>query len=119
MRTPATGPVAQLISVMRAQLAARPRPRARAAATRAQASVSTLEALVGARVAHIAHDDPQRARKAFRAFLEVVLLSHLGKHLMHDPRFYQLVDDVHRSMEADPDTAALIAAAQAHLLRPE
>ena len=63
----------------------------------------------------IGADDPQRGRKAFRVFLEAVLLSHFGEALVADPKFFQLVDEVQGSLEADPASSELVASAVAHL----
>jgi hypothetical protein len=75
-----------------------------------------LAGLIEVRIKQIARDDPQRGRKAFRVFLEAVLLSHFGERMLADPQFYQLLDDVQRAMQADPDCAAMIDSAIAQLL---
>ncbi len=75
-----------------------------------------LAALIETRVRQIGRDDPQRGRKAFRVFLEVVLLTHLGEGLMNDPRFYQLLDDVQHALESDPSSVALVKDAVEQLL---
>lgn len=72
--------------------------------------------LISRRVRSIDPDDPQRARKAFRVFLESVLLSELGGELINDPGFYQMVDHVQNQMEADPHLAHAIQEAAAVLL---
>jgi len=72
--------------------------------------------LISRRVRSIDPDDPQRARKAFRVFLESVLLSELGDGLINDPGFYQMVDHVQNQMEADPHLAHAIQEAAAVLL---
>ncbi|HZW21762.1 hypothetical protein [Noviherbaspirillum sp.] len=116
--------VGQLVSVIRAQLAARPElnpPQKRAASASRPAqpaaySPENLEALIGRRIRNIDPDDPHRGRKAFRVLLEAILLSHFGENLINDPRFYQLVDDVQGSMERDPALLKLIESATAHLL---
>lgn len=124
--SPPISTVGQLVSVIRAQFAARPEfapsqkgpassqgPAANKASTY---SPENLEALIGQRVRSINRDDPNRGRKAFRAFLEAILLSHLGESLINDPKFYQLVDDVQRSMERDPELLKLIEVASEHLI---
>ncbi len=75
-----------------------------------------LAGLIELRVRQIGRDDPQRGRKAFRVFLEVVLLAHFGEHMVNDPKFHQMIDDVQGAMEADAPTHALIAKAIAYLL---
>lgn len=62
----------------------------------------TLAGLVAQRIGAIGADDPQRNRKAFRAFLESVLLGELGMNLINDPAFYHIVDTVQATMEEDP-----------------
>ncbi|HEX8611903.1 MAG TPA: hypothetical protein VF800_11505 [Telluria sp.] len=120
----AIGSVSQLVAVIRSQLAPRvelsgqkpARASARATSRRAAAPArERLEASIGMRISSIEHDDPQRGRKAFRIFLESILLSHLGEHLINDPRFYQLVDDVQGAMEADAELGVLVDKAIAHL----
>ena len=65
-----------------------------------------VAALVPRRVQAIDPDDPGRHRKAFRVFLESVLLEQFGTHLVNDPGFHQLVDDVHVQMEGDEALAS-------------
>lgn len=67
-----------------------------------------LAGVIARRVAAIDPNDPDRRRKAFRVFLETVLLAEFGESLMNDARFYQLVEDVHRHMESEPEVAAAI-----------
>lgn len=113
------GAVNELVSVIQRQLATRsgaPGARARTVARAPRYAPAQLTALIEQRVRQIGADDPQRGRKAFRVFLEVVLLSHFGEALVADPKFFQLVDEVHGALETDPACTALIAAAIAHLL---
>ena len=49
----------------------------------------------------IARDDPQAGRKAFRLYLESVLLRELGPSLANDPGFGALVSRVQSAMESD------------------
>ncbi len=115
-------PVAQLVIAIRAQLSGSTRlPGARRApgtrhATGRRYTDSALAALIETRTGQIALDDPHRGRKAFRIFLEIVLLTNFGEELMHDPKFYQLLDDVQTALEADPATGELVRQATAHLL---
>ena len=113
--------VSELVTVIRAQLAGRvPAAAQRKAATRSAAGAryaeQNLAGLIEFRIRQLASGDPQRGRKAFRVFLEAVLLSHLGEELVNDPRFYQLLDDVQGALEADPATATLVQDAIAYLL---
>lgn len=124
------GPVAQLVKIIRSQLATRAAPGGAGTAavkkpvssfkgerrTAEPYAEKNLGALIELRVAQIGREDPQRGRKAFRVFLEAVLLSQLGEGLIKDPRFFQLVDDVQLAMEADEACGALVARAIEHLL---
>lgn len=77
-----------------------------------------LAGLIELRINRIASDDPQRGRKAFRVFLEAVLLSQLGESLVNDAKFFQMVDDVQCALEADAACGAMVASAIAQLLDP-
>jgi hypothetical protein len=114
-------PVDQLVSLIQAQFARRPVGAGAKAAKPAEArppryAREGLAALIAARISAIEADDPQRRRKAFRVFLEAVLLSELGEELLKDPRFFALVDDVHRVMESDQATREMVEAATTKLL---
>lgn len=94
-------------------------PRKDAATREAAQGASTepdLASVIARRVAAIDPDDPERRRKAFRVFLETVLLAEFGESLMNDARFYQLVEDVHRQMESEPEVAAAIEEASRLLI---
>ena len=112
--------VGQLVAVIQSQFKARAQAQAapgRAGAPRRTGrSPTSLASLIELRVAHIAPDDPQRGRKAFRVFLESVLLQELGGQLNVDPKFHQLVDDVQRVLEQDPRCAPLVGEAISYLL---
>lgn len=113
--------VGQLVAVIQSQLAARGRAAAGKAMPRKARAGSGreaggLKALIELRVRHIGADDPARGRKAFRIFLESVLLAELGEELNADPRFHQLVDDVQRTLESDVRCAPLVQDAITHLL---
>jgi hypothetical protein len=80
---------------------------------------ASLGAVIARRVQAIDPDDPDRRRKAFRVFLESVLLVELGEALINDPGFYQLVDQVQTRMQTDADLArAMDEAADLLLARP-
>lgn len=119
-----TGAVGQLVSVIRAQLASRSeisssRKHSASGKTSRKSSShpqANLESLIAQRIQGIERDDPHRGRKAFRVFLESVLLSHFGEQLINDPKFYQLIDDIQMSMEADPDIRNLVGSAIEHLI---
>jgi hypothetical protein len=114
------GTVNELVSVIRSRLGAAERVTARPAAGQSASgrrfTDRGITALIETRVRQIGREDPQRGRKALRVFLEVVLLNYLGEQLMHDPRFYQLLDDVQGALESDPSSAALVKQAVEHLL---
>ncbi len=79
-------------------------------------SPENLDGLIWQRIKNIARDDPKRGRKAFHIFLEAILLSHFGEQLINDPKFYQMIDDIQNSMEADPELRKMIDSAVEHLL---
>lgn len=110
--------VGQLVAAIQSQLTARVRPSAGKAPARrkARSGGDSLAGLIELRVAQIAADDPHRGRKAFRVFLESVLLQELGGALAADPAFHQLVDDVQGALEADARCAPLVRDAITHLL---
>jgi len=72
--------------------------------------------LIALEVSKIRRDDPERGRKAFRIFVDRILVGHFGDHVARDPSFHQLVDDVHTQMEGSPAIAPLVRKAIAHLL---
>ncbi|MFZ6778071.1 hypothetical protein ACO0LD_14665 [Undibacterium sp. Ji83W] len=74
--------------------------------------------LIVQRVAGIPLEDPHRRRKAFRAFLESVLLDELGEGLIADPRFFRMVEDIQNQMQADQELAPIIDQAIDLLLVP-
>ncbi|HEV7318849.1 MAG TPA: hypothetical protein VGO04_09600 [Ensifer sp.] len=55
------------------------------------------------RVRELSAKDPERRRKAFRLFLESVLLKQLGTALEADQDFSRIVDKVELQIESDPD----------------
>jgi hypothetical protein len=109
--------VGQLVAVIQSQFSARAQAAAPGKLRRpAQRETRSLTSLIELRVAQIGPDDPQRGRKAFRVFLESVLLQELGGQLNADPKFHQLVDDVQRMMEQDARCAPLVQDAISYLL---
>ncbi|HYD79904.1 MAG TPA: hypothetical protein VEC06_08845 [Paucimonas sp.] len=84
--------------------------------TQKKSSRNGLFSLIESRVTAIDRLDPERGRKAFRVFLESVILHEFGNELMNDPAFYRLVDDIQLRMEAEPKIAAMIATAVSVLL---
>lgn len=61
-----------------------------------------VAALVFRRIRFIEPTDPDRRRKAFRIFIESMLLVELGDELINDPKFYELVDEVESRMRGEP-----------------
>ncbi|WP_332879679.1 hypothetical protein [Massilia sp. S19_KUP03_FR1] len=118
------GPVQQIVAAIRAEMGAR--VPAGAANRRAGASASSANTAVRKRSAGLLAErvraldplDPERGRKAFRIFLESVLLAELGEELINDPAFYTMVDQVQRTMESSPEIAAAMTTAVARLLEP-
>ena len=51
----------------------------------------------------IAKEDPQRRRRAFRAFLEGRLIGMMGKDALHSRAFRDLLDQVHDTMSTNKD----------------
>lgn len=117
--------IGQLVSVIQGHLSSRPElasagkrssnQPAKKSNTSNTYSSDNLASLIGLRVKSIAPDDPQRGRKAFRIFLESILLSHFGEHLINDPKLYQLIEDIQLAMEKDPETSKLVDRAIGHL----
>lgn len=117
----AIGSVSDLVRVIQAQLTQRPgasasRARPRAAAAGTAGTSDALASLIELRVRQLERDDPQRGRKAFRLFLETVLLSQFGSAAGNDPKFYLLVDDVQTAMERNERTKEMMDKAIGHLL---
>lgn len=75
-----------------------------------------LAAVIARRIQEIDNETPNPERRAFHIFLESVVLAELGDHLANDPGFYQLIDDVHQQMEADPKLGPLVTQAGTLLL---
>ncbi|MBV8464748.1 MAG: hypothetical protein JO218_02275 [Burkholderiales bacterium] len=92
------------------------KPRSKTTAARQPARQEALQGLILRRVGALKQDDPDRGRKAFRVFLECVLVNELGDGLVNDPGFYQMVDDIQRDMENDARIAAAMREAIAQLL---
>ncbi|MBV8633140.1 MAG: hypothetical protein JO002_01505 [Burkholderiaceae bacterium] len=124
--------VQQIVAVIRQQIAApvdkTPNPAASAAATPSrtprkpspktphEAKQRGIGEMIARRVGAIKKTDPDRGRKAFRIFLESVLINELGENLINDPAFYQMVEDVQRQMESMPEVEPLLREAIGQLL---
>jgi len=77
-----------------------------------------IASLIAQRVSIIDPDDPQRERKAFKIFLESVLIAELGETLANDPAFYTMVEAIQQQMESDPELVTAIHSATKLLLAP-
>lgn len=120
--------VQQIVAMIRAEMAMRvtqgvPRDRAVQirSASKAKLGDTTkshphMRSLIAQRVKALDPDDPKRGKKAFRIFLESVLLIEFGESLINDPSFYQMIDDIQYMMEKDPQIAETISKAVALLL---
>ena len=98
-------------ALARALPAAAQRPQERPAAPR-----EDLAGALARRVAAIDRRDPDRRRKAFRVFLESLMLDEWGAHLINDPGFQQVVDSVQQQMQAQRALEPLIDEAARRLL---
>ncbi|MEO6938248.1 MAG: hypothetical protein ABI171_23170 [Collimonas sp.] len=113
---------AQIAALIRSQVASLRKPPGTATGSKSNTKQGKLQqerdiaGLIAQRVLVIDPDDPQRERKAFRIFLESVLLAELGGDLINDPAFYQMVEDVQQQMESDPGLASTISQAARLLL---
>lgn len=89
-------------------------------ASRSAAAESSpdIASVVARRVHAIDPADPDRHCKAFRVFLESVLLAEFGANLVNDAGFHRLVEDVHTQMNTDPELAESIASATTRMLAP-
>lgn len=118
--------VGQLAEVLRKQLAeaqkantaagtAAPAAAAGARPAAAQAGLAELRKKIADRIRRIDASDPHAHRKSVHVFLESVLLWEFGEHLMDDPKFHAMLDDVQSNMESDAATAGSLAALVASL----
>ncbi len=122
--------VQQIVAVIRQQIAApldkTPAPatpvspgamrKAGNAKTNLKNKQARLSGLIAKRVGALEKADPERGRKAFRIFLESILLNEFGDNLINDPGFYQMVDDIQIQMEKSPEITALMQQAITQLL---
>jgi hypothetical protein len=92
-------------------------PKTRTASSRrGQPGAEDLATALARRIASIDRSDPDRRRKAFRVFLESVMLDEWGAQLINDPAFHQLVDTVQAQMETRPELRAMMSEAADRLL---
>lgn len=113
-------PSAQLAALIRSQVSSLKKALPRQKQTRKSPTQANedrdVASLVAQRVSIIDPDDPQRERKAFKIFLESVLIAELGDELSNDPAFYTMVEEVQQQMEADPELAQSMQQASRILL---
>ena len=74
----------------------------------ADSTDAEIRQMVALRVRALSPDDPQRQRKAFRLFLESVLMQAFGRERLDDRGFDQMVDAVLDRMEGDAELHAAL-----------
>ncbi|MBV8660353.1 MAG: hypothetical protein JO142_21240 [Burkholderiales bacterium] len=92
-------------------------PKTQGSRTSRKTAQPQIGALIARRVKAIRPDDPERGRKAFRIFLESVLINELGENLINDPGFYDMVDQIQQRMEQHPTISAAMRDAIGKLLK--
>lgn len=75
-----------------------------------------IRQMVALRVRALSPNDPQRQRKAFRLFLESVLIQEFGRDRLDDKGFDQMIDAVLQRMEGDAQLNAALHEAGNFLL---
>jgi hypothetical protein len=85
-------------------------------ASPAEIGDAALRQMVALRVSALAPDDPQRQRKAFRVFLESVLLQAFGTKRLAGSHLDQLVEVVLERMDGEPELHAALREAGELLL---
>jgi len=63
------------------------------------------------RISQIDKLDPDRVSKAFRIFLESILIAEFGSQLINDPRFFQMIDSIKSQMQGDAELSEMIKSA--------
>lgn len=109
--------------VRRMQEMRRPRSVSRTASVSHAARGSTVageQAMqrVQVRLGQIPSDDPDSASRVFQIFLESILIEHFGEAMVLDPAFFEMVGEVQRQMEANPELAKRIKALAKSILQP-
>lgn len=109
------GRLSQVMQLIRQQMAERASrlesgastlPAAPPALAARQISIGELKSKIRERIQLIQRDDPRRADKVQRAFLESVLAWQFGPELMLDRGFEEIVAGVQESLQAHPDLHA-------------
>ncbi len=99
-----------------ASAARRDGPKSHSSATTGPYSAEDMASRIARRVAQLGASDPDRKKKAFRIFLECLMLREWGDALQSDPQFEQLVARVQQQMQDDPQLAEMVDEAAAKLL---
>lgn len=116
------GPTSQLLAIIREQIGeSRIAQNTKYGNTRSgnvskPDKAQRLYELTAKRIKTISKEDPKRNKKAFKFFLESMMLADFGEELINDPAFYQLIEQVQLKMEQDPQLSAQIEEAGQHLL---
>lgn len=74
----------------------------------ADSEEAQIRQMVALRVRALSPDDPQRQKKAFRLFLESVLMQEFGRDRLDGKGFDQMVDAVLQRMENDAELNAAL-----------
>ena len=120
--------VQSLAAIMRAQVRTLTKPLGAPAPTPAAGALPAdgrsgkrtksedLAVRLARRVRAIDPSDPDADNQAMHVFLESILLAEFGEHLINDPAFHQVVEDVHRQMLGNVELAGMMGAAAKTLL---
>lgn len=107
------GKLSRALALMRRAVGTR-QPAARPAGAGARGPATAghqgVEQAVVRRLREIPRDDPERRTLAARVFLEQVLLEEFGQELKNSPRFQEMVGEVQRVMDGDPQLQAELQA---------
>lgn len=116
------GPTSQLLAIIREQIGesriaqGAKHGNTKSGNTSKPDKAQRLFELTAKRIKTISKEDPKRNKKAFKFFLESMMLADFGEELINDPAFYQLIEQVQLKMEQDPQLSAQIEEAGQHLL---
>lgn len=112
-------PATQAALALQTQVTAwkeRVRAKGAASAHTREANRGALSSTFAQRLQAIAPDDPQRARKAVRLFLQGELVREFGDALLNDPQLPTLLDAVQEQMAQDAQINSAVDALGAWLL---
>ena len=88
-----------------------------ATSTRGDPKAPDVAVYVAERIRSISADDPQRRKRAFRAFLEGSLLDMFDQAVLEDAVFQGVIDKVHGALLEDPEVLAAMERVVEVLLR--